>query len=201
LKSTHFIRKDFSVKMAKTSLYSLLTTGPIVGILAVIYVLIWGVEPISHAFDALLGTPKDFLTNYLFFFGILIIGTVIHELIHAVTWCAAGKKPWSMIKFGFEAKTLTPYTHCRVPMPITAYRTGTWMPGLLTGIIPAVIGLITGDIASFLIGAFFILAAGGDAFILWTLRKVVPTALVQDHPNQAGCYVLEPVKEPEIHSE
>jgi hypothetical protein len=35
-------------------------------------------------------------------------------------------------------------------------------------------------------------AAGGDWLILWLIRGVKAGSLVEDHPSNAGCYVLAP---------
>ena len=35
-------------------------------------------------------------------------------------------------------------------------------------------------------------AAGGDWLILWLIRNVKAGSQVEDHPTNAGCYVIEP---------
>jgi hypothetical protein len=37
-------------------------------------------------------------------------------------------------------------------------------------------------------------AASGDMMILFLIRDVKPPAQVEDHPTDAGCYVLVPEK-------
>jgi hypothetical protein len=49
-----------------------------------------------------------------------------------------------------------------------------------------------GNLWLVLLGGLFILAAGGDFLILWSIRGVDKDALVEDHPTRAGCYVLQP---------
>ncbi len=186
-----FIRLDYSASMEKASLYSFLLAGPILIVLLAAYLFIWGVEQPLEDILALLDQPAMLFRANVLLLGILMIGTVIHELIHGITWCLVGQKPWSVIHFGFQVKTLTPYAHCREPLPLRTYRIGTWMPGFITGVLPALIGIAIGNIWFLLTGSLFVLAAGGDAFILWLLRKVDSTALVEDHPTRAGCYVLK----------
>jgi hypothetical protein len=41
-------------------------------------------------------------------------------------------------------------------------------------------------------GALFVLATGGDLLVLWVIRELPASALVEDHPTRAGCYVLDP---------
>ena len=64
------------------------------------------------------------------------------------------------------------------------------MPGLLLGIVPMVVGVVIGSGWLLFFGAISTLAAGGDMLILWLLRGVPGHRLVEDHPTNAGCFVL-----------
>ena len=186
-------RQDYSIPMGKANWYALSMLVPIMVGLGGLYVAIWGLQKPLNEFLALLGKPARLLMGNVLMIGILIAGTVLHELIHALTWRLVGRRPWSAIRFGFQWRTLTPYTHLREPLPVRAYRIGTWMPGILTGVVPAAYGLVSGNVWLTLLGGAFIAAAGGDALVLWLLRGVDKTGLVEDHPTQAGCYVLREV--------
>jgi len=63
-------------------------------------------------------------------------------------------------------------------------------PGILVGILPYLIGLLTGDLLWALWGYLFTLAASGDWIVLWLLRKIPRQSLVEDHPTRAGCTVI-----------
>jgi hypothetical protein len=185
-----YARLDYSTSMLKANLFSLIFPAPVVLVFGVLYGGIWGFQQPLNEIDNLMNDFSQVLQGYLIFLGILTVGVVVHELIHGLTWQWAAKKPRSAIKYGFQLKTLTPYAHCREPMPVNAYRLGVLMPGLLTGVLPAMLGILTGNFWMVLWGAVFILAAGGDLLIFWLIRNVIPTALVEDHPTRAGCYVL-----------
>jgi hypothetical protein len=88
--------------------------------------------------------------------------------------------------------TITPYTHCKEPMEIGAYKLGVSMPGLLLGVLPAIFGILTSNGLILTFGLIFVLAVGGDILILWLLRKVRAGVLVKDHPTRIGCYVINP---------
>lgn len=191
-------RQDYSIPMGKANWYALSMLVPIMVGLGGLYVAIWGLQKPLNEFLALLGKPARLLMGNVLMIGILTAGTVLHELIHALTWWWVGRKPWSAIKFGFQWRTLTPYTHLREPLPVRAYRIGTWMPGFLTGVVPAAYGLVSGNVWLTLLGGAFIAAAGGDALVLWLLRGVDKTGLVEDHPTQAGCYVLREVANAQV---
>ncbi|MEM8559095.1 MAG: DUF3267 domain-containing protein [Bacteroidota bacterium] len=122
----------------------------------------------------------------------LILGIVVHEALHGLAWKTAAKLPWSAISFGVNWKALTPYAHCNVPMPARAYRIGAATPGVVLGVVPVVVALAIGSGPWAVFGTFFTIAAGGDALILWLIRNVPDSWLVEDHPTQAGCYVYVP---------
>lgn len=128
----------------------------------------------------------------------MAVGIVVHEAIHGLTWAALGRLPRSAIRFGVQWKTATPYAHATVPLPAWAYRWGTAMPLLLLGLVPALAGIGFGDarIAGF--GMLFTLVAGGDLAVLWLMRGLPRHAWVQDHPERAGCLVVQPAREGHI---
>jgi hypothetical protein len=160
-----------------------LAVGPLLAVPG-LFLLLWGwprmaqTAPVLFRWEILLPS--------------LLGGIVAHELLHAATWMLTGTVPRRSIRFGIQWKTVTPYAHCSVPMPARAYRVGAAVPGVLLGLLPAAIGLVAGDAAWMLYGTFFTIAAAGDAIVLWVLRGIPGTALVEDHPTRAGCYVYDP---------
>lgn len=126
----------------------------------------------------------------LMFILALILGGVAHEIIHALGWIVFGKVPREAIEFGFNWKGLMPYTHCKTPVKASAYRIGALLPGAITGLLPAVAGLIAGSLWLTMVGAVMIGAAGGDVLILWVLRAVPSDARILDHPTKVGCEVV-----------
>jgi len=40
-------------------------------------------------------------------------------------------------------------------------------------------------------GFLYTVAASGDFLILWLIRNIKPNTHVEDHPTNAGCYVIE----------
>lgn len=183
-------KQDLSISMGKAGVYSLVLSLPIAFLQAWGFALRWGWEAFWVGFNGLFGNLWLFLVLFL-------VGVVVHEGIHALAWAFFGKKSLSAIRFGFQLATLTPYAHCREPMEVNAYRWGTVMPGLVLGLLPALIGIGTGWGGWLSFGLIFTIAAGGDILILWLLRGVPAGKQVEDHPSQAGCYVLE---EPDLLS-
>lgn len=118
---------------------------------------------------------------------IFFLSIVVHELLHGLGYWLGGAK-WSEVKFG--VKQLTPYAHCQVPLKVWPYRFAVALPGLVLGVAPAVIALFTGSWLLMAYGTLMTASAAGDMLILWLLRDVPPTALVQDHPSKVGSEVL-----------
>lgn len=170
---------DLSIAMREAAVRSLVLIVPISVIQFVIYISL-------HRYPVLPGNSNMFLFGCMLLFGLFI-----HELIHMLVWAWRANKPLRVFKIGFQWKTLTPYAHCREPMEIHPYRVGTFAPGLVLGFLPWFISLFTGNVLLFLFGLLYTTAAGGDLLILWLLRNVKPGTLVEDHPTNAGCYVIK----------
>ena len=172
-------REDRSFSMTKANVYVLLMTIPIGLAFFGPFWLIW---------RDLGGADWN-----LFVFALLFLaGAVVHELLHGITWMMTGGASHETVKFGFQAKTLTPYAHCTEPLGVGAYRLGAAVPGIVLGIVPAIVAIAIGHAGLLVFGFLFTLAAGGDALILWVLRDVPEGAMVEDHPERAGCYVILP---------
>ena len=172
-------KKDVSISMSEATSKSLLIAIPIAILQAASFFLLYG-------FPATSANANMTLYGFALLFGILA-----HELIHMLAWAIFARKPLSVFKLGFQWKTLTPYAHCKEPMDIHPYRIGSLAPGLLLGILPWIISLFTGDLLLFIFGLLYTTAAGGDFLILWIIRNVNVNTLVEDHPTNAGCYVIE----------
>ncbi len=154
-------------------------------LIALPLVLFWLLYGFSY-FTSTTFTNTFFLSLVPMFI-LLVVG---HELLHAVGWMLAGRFSWRHIAFGLDRRTLSPYAHARVAMPVSAYRVGVVLPGIITGLLPVVIGLLARSGPLTLWGAFMLSSAVGDLIVLWVIRALPGTARVIDHPSKAGCIVL-----------
>ncbi|HEX5840607.1 MAG TPA: DUF3267 domain-containing protein [Anaerolineales bacterium] len=172
-------RRDLSVSMLRANGIVIFVTLPVVVLQFLGFAWLHGVEEMKPGWN-----PAILIV-------IILLGIVLHELVHALTWMLLGNKPFASVKFGFQWKTITPYAHLKEPIAVTVYRIATFMPGLLLGILPYLFSLLLADGNLFWFGLFHTSAAGGDWLILWLLRNVRAGSLVEDHPTNAGCYVIE----------
>ena len=174
---------DLSIPLWKANIYSF----PIFILSLIItvfpYSFLWGTERVYSKFSS--------TSNFLLLILIFVIGIVLHELIHAISWVTFAKIPFSKIKFGFNVKSLSPYAHCGEPVTAKVYRIALLTPAIILGIIPISISFVSGSVWFFVAGLLFTVTACGDFLIFWLIRKVKNNQLVADHPERAGCKVVE----------
>ena len=173
-------KRDLSISMGRANIVVMFVSIPVAILQFAIFVMVHGLRKM----ETTLGIGL--------FLGVLFLGVLAHELIHGLAWVIFGRKPFSTIKFGFQWKTLTPYAHLKEPAEINAYRIGGFMPGFFLGILPYIMSIVLGDGNLFWFGLIHTAAAGGDWLILWLIRNVKAGSQVEDHPTNAGCYVIEP---------
>jgi hypothetical protein len=183
-------RKDCTISMLAANLWGLAALVPITLACWGIYLWVWGP---GYAFTQMgFGAGSAFVSLTGLFSGLLILvgGICLHEALHVLGWKLASGKPFSAFKFGIDPKTLSPFAHSTEAMALIPYRIGGALPGIITGLFPYLIGLISGSAAWVFWGYLFLMAACGDWIILWLLRKAPADALVEDHPSRAGCTIL-----------
>ena len=133
-------------------------------------------------------------SNPILFTAAVLLLTLVHELIHGSTWACFTKNHFRDIAFGFMKQYLTPYCSCKVPLHKSAYITGSLMPLILLGIVPAVIAEIIGSFPLLIISLVMITEAAGDILIVINTLKYRSDAediLYLDHPTQAGGVIFE----------
>jgi hypothetical protein len=172
-------KRDLSISMVRANVVVMFITIPVVILQFAIFILLHGMENLEPTWNSVVLIVA------------VLLGVVIHELIHGISWVIFGHKPFSAIKFGFQWKTLTPYAHLKESVEVNAYRLGAFLPGFILGILTYILSLAFGNGNLFWFSLMHTSAAGGDWLILWLIRKVQAGMQVEDHPTNAGCYVLE----------
>ena len=173
-------KRDLSISMARANILVVFLCIPVVILQVAAFIMLHGVKKLEPTW------------NSAFLLIVVLFGVAVHELLHGISWVIFGRKPFSAIKFGFQWKTFTPYAHLKEPVEVNPYRLGAFMPGFILGILPYVLSLLSGDSNLFWFSLAHTSAAGGDWLILWLIRNLKAGVQVEDHPTQAGCYVLEP---------
>jgi len=118
-----------------------------------------------------------------------VLGIILHELIHGICFAYLSGYNFSIVRFGFDKKTFTPYAHCKLPINAFSYKISLLMPGILVGLVPAIYAIVVGNVPWLLFGFFFTLGAAGDAIIFALIYRVGNQTLLEDHPSRAGCFM------------
>ncbi len=121
----------------------------------------------------------------------ILIGIVVHEMLHGLGWVFFAKRKFRSLNFGIMMPEMAPYAHCREPLPVYGYRVGILLPGIVLGFLPAVYGIVTGSFSWLCYGILFTWAASGDFIMYWQIRKLKADTMIMDHPEKLGCIVLE----------
>ena len=122
---------------------------------------------------------------------LMILGIVLHELIHGFVWLLFVKEGFRSIRFGVMWKYLTPYCHCKEHLKVKHYIAGAIMPAIILGVLPTLWAFVTGNIMLFFLGLYFIVAASGDFLIIYILRNEDSNSYVKDHESEPGCIVYK----------
>ncbi|RMH00700.1 MAG: alpha/beta fold hydrolase [Chloroflexi bacterium] len=186
------VASDVTLSVGMANLVAL-TMIPISWVLFFLpYQFIWG----ASVLDSLVSLVT--LNGWLLL-GILFGSVIVHELLHVIGYRWVGKVPMSKLHIGMQWKYLTPFAHCQAPLSVNAYQIAVALPGIALGLIPGWLGLVTGSGLLVLYGTLMLIAAGGDAAILWAIRGLAGDVVVLDHPSRVGCYTL--TRKPDATSE
>ena len=89
-------KRDLFISMARANVVVMFISIPVAISQFAIFSLVHGAEKLQTTW------------NFMLLVAIVLLGVVVHELIHGIAWVLFGRKPFSAIKFGFQWKTLTP---------------------------------------------------------------------------------------------
>ena len=197
MKQTNEYRKEtVTIDIGRANLFHVLILIPIVVMYGLPYYCKWknslSIEVVRIFISNL--TPKAIAGGTAIFLFVSVLGFIVHELIHGVTWARYTKKGFKSIQFGMVWEVFTPYCYCNEPILKKHYIIGAIMPAIILGFIPAIISIMFGNILLLLLGILFTTIACGDFLVIYKLRKKDMDSLVQDHPSELGFYVYRKMK-------
>ena len=172
-------REMRTISMLRANGFALVLMVGLGALLGVPFFMIWGAGAVGGYGEMLV------------LLAVIVLGTVVHELIHGVTWMICTHSSFGHLSFGVLPGGV--YCHIDKPMTKRYYVIGALMPLLLMGVVPMVAAFFIGSFLWFLSALTFIVAAAGDMMIVWAIRKESVDTLVYDHPSEAGCLVYHKV--------
>ena len=120
--------------------------------------------------------------------------SILHELIHGITWSIFAKNHFHSIDFGFIWSSFSPYCTCSEPLKKWQYLLGTAMPTLVLGGGAAVVSVMTNQLLLFILAEYMILSGGGDFLIIlksMLYRTDKQESVYCDHPYECAFVVFE----------
>ena len=118
--------------------------------------------------------------------------TILHELIHGITWGFFAKNHFHSIDFGIIWNSFSPYCTCSEPLKKWQYLLGTAMPTLVLGGGGAVAAVMTNQLLLFFAAECMIFSGGGDFQII--LRSILTDkreSVYCSHPYECSLVVFE----------
>ena len=190
----NYKKEKLTINIVWANVFGILILIPIIIVFGLPYYLLWKPDLNTITFLKEIG-PQGFILRSAMYFGLLILGIVLHELIHGIVWAKYAKNGFKSIKFGVLWTMLTPYCHCKETLNVRQYIIGAISPAIILGILPSIIAIVIGNLGLLLFGIFFTMAAAGDFLVINLIRKEDKNSLVQDHPSEAGCFIYRKVDE------
>ena len=177
-----YVRHDLTVSVAKANWLGLLLSMPLVGLLMGLFTLL------APAQD------KEWNMAEASFFPLVVVAvvlllTVLHELVHGAVFGWFAPHRYKAIQFGVIWSMLTPYCACTEPLTRGQYLSGSAMPTIVVGLLPAAIAIAMNDLGWFTIALLMVIGGGGDMLIilkLITFRPQGKETLFCDHPTLPG---------------
>jgi hypothetical protein len=120
----------------------------------------------------------------------VLVGIVLHELIHGLIFGLHAKNGFRSVKFGFSKTMGSPYCHCKDALKAKYYRRAGIAPTIILGILPLFFAMITGVNWIKTFGILFIVGGLGDILLWVKLLKFDSNLMVRDHPEKMG-FILE----------
>lgn len=189
----NYVKEKLTIDLVWANVFGILILIPIVLIYGLPFYFIWRPEyDIKQFLDGV--EPIWLILKCLMIFGVMVLGIILHELIHGLFWAKFAKEGFKSIKFGVLWEMFTPYCHCKEALNVRQYIIGAIAPAVFLGIVPAIVAIIIGNSGLLIFGMFFTMAAAGDFLVINLIRKENSSDLVQDHPSEAGCYIYRKIE-------
>jgi hypothetical protein len=127
------------------------------------------------------------LKNISIIFIPIIIGIILHELIHGFFYSLFVKNKFKSIKFGVKLKYGVAYCICTELVKIKHFFIVSIMPTIILGFIPAILSFFFRNIFLLFFAILFIMCGAGDFWIILRLRKEDKEDYVLDTVGAINC--------------
>ena len=184
----NYIKEEVKINAIWANVFAFIVLAVAVVLFGIPFYMVWLKNvSMNRIYDTAMSLQTQ-LINFAIGLSVLILGIVVHELIHGVFFALFVENRFKSIKFGImpASKLFSPYCHCKNKLRINHYRIGGIMPLVILGIVPAVISIIIGNLLLLYFGIFFTMAAAGDILVFIKLMKEKKDTWIFDSPTEIG---------------
>lgn len=176
-----YVRHEQTISLVQANWKALLTMTPFALLIAVPFLMIHPGRTLSF-------------WQLLVFSVLTLVLTVIHELLHGLTWGSFAPSRFQAISFGIIWCYLTPYCNCAEPLRKMQYLLGAAMPTLILGFLLGTVSICIGSMLLMLLSVVMIYGGGADFIVIGKILRCRTTkkqVLYYDHPSECGFVVFE----------
>ncbi|HLR11831.1 MAG TPA: DUF3267 domain-containing protein [Sporosarcina sp.] len=155
-------------------------------------VMLFGLKWLFHSLPTFSFSLRSLLLSVLIISIGYILLIVLHEFFHLLGFHLFGKVPWKSMKVGADLKQGIAYATTTTHMPNHAVKKALLLPFWMTGVFPAIIGIVLGHNSLLIISALLIGGAAGDFSMYHQLKKYPNHWMIQDDPTLPKMYIYNP---------
>lgn len=131
-------------------------------------------------------------TDVLLGTGAYVVLIILHEIFHLIGFFIFGRVRWSEMEMGIRWDLGVAYATPKKWLTNRQMKRALLLPLFMTGIIPALYGLLTSNGLFLTVGALLIGGAVGDLVMYQQLRSFPDDAIVRDDPQFPRLFVYSP---------
>jgi hypothetical protein len=177
----HFVEHEAWIDVSKARMIVLVSLFALPVVLMFAYQILW---------DKSLIDIHKLLVSSLTLIGAFVLGLVVHEAVHVAGFIVSGASPKS-IGFLVDWKTLTAAVTCSECISARALKLTCLLPLVILGLVPGLMGLVSGSLPISVWSALMISAAAGDVAFFWAIRNVPGHCPAKLHGSKIGCRYYE----------
>lgn len=192
----YYKMKEVYIDSKKVQLIGFLFSIPIVLFFVLIFWLKWD-ECFKHDLkeikELILFSDNKKINSILIFVipnFIILIGIIIHELIHGVFMAFFSKNNWKSVRFGLMTKHLIPYANCKEFLTSKQMLLVTLSPFFILGFFPFLYSVIFGNLFFFFISFSMTLGAVGDFIYAYLIITKGLNQMILDHESKIGFKIM-----------
>src|SRR5699024_11122044 len=146
-------------------------------------VMLFGLKWLFHSLPTFSFSLRSFLSSVLIISIGYILLIVLHEFFHLLGFHLFGKVPWKSMKVGAGLKQGIAYASTTTHMPSYAVKKALSLPCVMTGLVPAIIGI--GLVHNSLLNISALLPGddAGDFSKYHPLKKYPTNWMIKDDPT------------------